>query len=76
MPHMLSAIDAARKIREGLISSVDLVKSCLKRIEETDDQIKAWAHLDGEYALAQAAELDAIRQAGRPIGALDRKSVV
>ena len=70
MHYTLSAVDAARKIREGQISSVDLVKSCLHRIEETDGKVKAWAHLEPEYALAQAEKLDAIRKAGRPIGPL------
>lgn len=70
MHYELSAVDAARKIREGLISSVELVQSCLDRIEETDGKLKAWAQLDTEYALAQAAELDEIRKAGRPIGPL------
>jgi len=70
MHYTLSAVDAARKIREGQISSVDLVKSCLNRIEETDGKVKAWAHLEPEYALAQAEKLDAIRKAGRPIGPL------
>lgn len=66
----LSATDAARKIREGIISSAELAKACLTRIEETDSQLKAWAHLDPEAALAKAEELDAIRRSGKPIGAL------
>jgi Asp-tRNA(Asn)/Glu-tRNA(Gln) amidotransferase A subunit family amidase len=70
MPNALSATDAARKIREGKLTSVDLVKACLKRIEDTDNQLHAWAHLDAEQALAQAAKLDQIRLDGRPLGAL------
>ena len=66
----LPAVEAARKIREGALASVDLVKACLARIDETDGQLKAWAHLDAEHALAQAEELDTIRRAGRPLGAL------
>jgi len=66
----LSASEAARKIRAGLLTSTDLVSACLDRIEETDGQLKAWAHLDRDRALAEAAELDAIRQSGRPIGPL------
>lgn len=66
----LSASEAARKIRAGLLTSTDLVSACLQRIEETDGQLKAWAHLDRDKALAEAGELDAIRQSGRPLGAL------
>ncbi len=70
MHHTLSASDAASKVRLGVLTSVDLVKACLARIDETDGQLKAWAHLDADYALAQAAEMDAIRQSGRPMGPL------
>ena len=70
MPNALSAIEAAEQIRVGRLTSTDLVKACLKRIDETDGQIKAWTHLDTEYAIKQAEELDLIRQTGRPLGAL------
>ncbi len=70
MLNALSAVDAARKIKDGEVKSVDLVKACLGRIEETDGQLKAWAHIDAEQALAQAEEMDQIRRAGRPVGAL------
>ena len=66
----LTATESARKVRAGLLSSVELVKACLAHIEETDGQIKAWAQLDPDRALAQATEMDAIRQSGRPIGPL------
>lgn len=65
-----TATEALAKIREGRISSVDLVKACLARIDETDGAIGAWAHVDAEGALARAGEMDAMRRAGRAIGAL------
>lgn len=67
---LLSANEAARKIREGWLTSVELVEACLERIEQTDGQLKAWAHIDRDYALAQAKELDGIRMRGRPLGSL------
>nr|WP_306265943.1 amidase [Pararhizobium sp. IMCC3301] len=69
-PSSLSAVDTARQIREGRLSSVDLVKSCLARIAQTDPTIQAWAHLDPDQALSQAAEMDRIRRAGLSLGAL------
>ncbi|MCH8952295.1 MAG: amidase [Proteobacteria bacterium] len=66
----LSAVEAARKILAGTLSSVDLVKACLARIKETDGELKAWVHLDADHALAQAEEMDTIRRAGRPVGPL------
>ena len=70
MANALSAVEAARKIRDGTLSSIDLVKACLARIDETDGQLKAWTHLDAEHALSQAGEMDTIRRAGRPVGPL------
>jgi Asp-tRNA(Asn)/Glu-tRNA(Gln) amidotransferase A subunit family amidase len=69
-PNALSATEAARHIREGRLSSVDLVKSCLARIDETDGAIKAWVQVDSEGALAAAEALDGIRKSGRAIGPL------
>jgi len=69
-PNALSARDAARQIREGKISSVELVTACLHQIGETEEQLKAWAYLNANEALAQAHELDEIRRSGRPVGPL------
>lgn len=70
MHHTLSASEAVSKIRAGTLTSLDLVEACLARIDATDGQLKAWAHLDPDRARAQAAEMDVIRQHGRPMGPL------
>ena len=67
---MLSASDAARLIRDGTITSEELVKACLARIQEVDSQVCAWAFLDPEYALEQARAADQLRLSGNPIGPL------
>ena len=69
-PYTLSATEAVDAIASGMLSSVELVQSCVNRIAETDDAIKAWAYLDGAHALAQAAECDRIRKAGYATGPL------
>jgi Asp-tRNA(Asn)/Glu-tRNA(Gln) amidotransferase A subunit family amidase len=66
----LSASEAARLIRDGMISSEQLVEACLARIREVDPQIRAWTFLDPEYALAQARAADERRLSGQPIGPL------
>ncbi len=66
----LSATEAIQKIRDGEISSEELVQACLDRINQADGEIEAWAHLKPDYALDQARLLDAKRQAGGPVGPL------
>ena len=66
----LSASDGARLIRDGVISSVELVEACLARFREVDADVQAWAFLDPEHVLAQARGADEFRLSGRPIGAL------
>ena len=66
----LSAVDAARMIAAGEITSVDLVMACLERISEREPEVQAWAHLDPEHALEQARERDAQRVSGHPVGPL------
>ena len=54
----LSASEAAARIREGKLTSEDLVRSCLERIDSREAQVKAWVHLDPDFALAKARECD------------------
>jgi len=68
--HLLSASEAARLIRDGIISSEQLVEACLARIREVDPQVQAWVFLDADYALTQAHALDELRLSGRAIGPL------
>ena len=68
--HLLSASEAARLIRHGLISSEQLVEACLARIREVEPQVQAWTFLDEGYALVQARALDELRLSGRAIGPL------
>ena len=66
----LGLSEAATDIREGRITSVELVTDCLERIEEVDGEIQAWAFLDRDHALAQAEALDMRRREGKALGAL------
>jgi Asp-tRNA(Asn)/Glu-tRNA(Gln) amidotransferase A subunit family amidase len=66
----LSATDAARALRDGAISSEQLVEACLARIREVEPQVQAWQFLDPEHALAQARQLDEQRRAGASVGPL------
>jgi Asp-tRNA(Asn)/Glu-tRNA(Gln) amidotransferase A subunit family amidase len=66
----LIASEAAAEIARGAISAEDYTRACLERIEALDGEIRAFVHLDGEHALAQARGLDERRAQGRPIGPL------
>jgi Asp-tRNA(Asn)/Glu-tRNA(Gln) amidotransferase A subunit family amidase len=68
--HLLSASAAALLIRDGGISSEQLVEACLSHIRAVDDNVEAWAFLDPEYALTQARALDQHRLEGKPTGPL------
>ena len=68
--HALTATDAARLIRDGVITSEQLVAACLARVREVDADVHAWTFLDPDYALAQARAADRSRLSGEPIGPL------
>lgn len=57
-PTELSATAAAAAIREGQLSSEELVSACLARILAREPEVHAFEHLDTEGALAQAREAD------------------
>jgi len=66
----LSAHDAARLIREGAVSSEELVQACLERVREVEPGVQAWQFLDEELAIAQARAADERRRSGEPVGPL------
>jgi Asp-tRNA(Asn)/Glu-tRNA(Gln) amidotransferase A subunit family amidase len=67
---MTSAFEMVEMIRDGRATAVELVKSALSHIDETDANLKAWVYLDREGSLARAKELDQMRSNGRTIGQL------
>ncbi len=60
----LTASEAGRGIAAGEITSEALVRACLERIEDRDGDVEAWAHLDPDYAIAQARAADSVAPAG------------
>ncbi|HUS97489.1 MAG TPA: amidase [Hyphomicrobiaceae bacterium] len=66
----LTATEAARQIRDGKITSVDLVGSCINRIKAREDDVRAWQYFDPDHAMRQAKAADASIQAGNPPGLL------
>jgi aspartyl-tRNA(Asn)/glutamyl-tRNA(Gln) amidotransferase subunit A len=63
--------EAAVALAKRKVSSEELTKLCLARIEKVDGQLNAFVTRDAESALAQARESDRRRQAGRASSRLD-----
>jgi len=55
----LSAVEAARQIAAGKISSEALVRDCLERIAVREGDVQAWEFLDRDAVLKQARAADA-----------------
>ncbi|HWV90621.1 MAG TPA: amidase [Burkholderiales bacterium] len=70
VPAALTASEAARRIREGLLTSEELVQSCLEQIRALEPKVQAWQFLDEAHALAQARALDERKRNGEPLGPL------
>src|SRR6185312_3210544 len=66
----LTAIEAAELIAEGELTSETYVGACLDRIAAMDGDVRAFAHIDPDAALAQAQALDERQRDGAPLGAL------
>ena len=65
-----SATKLLAKLNAGQLTSVELTKAYLAEIDRWDPHVKAFLRSDGEAALAQAADIDRRRQAGKPVGRL------
>jgi len=66
----LTITEAAAHIREGRVTARELVADCIKRIDEVDADVQAWAFFDREHALRQAEAADEHRRRGNAAGPL------
>jgi Asp-tRNA(Asn)/Glu-tRNA(Gln) amidotransferase A subunit family amidase len=57
--NQLSAWDAAQLLTRRELTAVGLLRACLDRIGERDSEVRAFACMDAQAALAQARVLDA-----------------
>ena len=67
----LTSFAAASALSRGDFTSEQLVKACLSRIDAREAELRAWAFLDNERALAQARAADDQRRQGRGVGPLN-----
>lgn len=60
----LTILEAAEGLRKKEFSSVELTKSCLQKIKESDDKIKSFITVTKDLALSQAEKADQKIKAG------------
>jgi aspartyl-tRNA(Asn)/glutamyl-tRNA(Gln) amidotransferase subunit A len=65
----LSAAELSKKLSTGEVSSVEATQAHLDRISAVDGDVHAFLHINSE-ALKTAADVDARRAAGEPLGEL------
>jgi Asp-tRNA(Asn)/Glu-tRNA(Gln) amidotransferase A subunit family amidase len=61
---------AAREIRAGKITPVDLLEECLRQVDRYEPRVHAWVFVDRDLALAEAAERTAELKRGLDRGPL------
>ncbi|MDB9743803.1 amidase [Pelagibacteraceae bacterium] len=57
-------------MKEGQISSIEVCKAYIERINKFEKDVKAWSFLDKKILLEKAEEADDYRKSGKPLGAL------
>jgi Asp-tRNA(Asn)/Glu-tRNA(Gln) amidotransferase A subunit family amidase len=74
MTQLPTALEAARRIAEGSLTSEALVRDCLDHIGEREPLVQAWQHLDMDAALRMARYMDQFGSGplkGIPVGVKD-----
>ena len=66
----LKVEELAVKIKEAQITSVELCKIYIDRVNKFEKDVKAWVHLDKKLLLEKASEADEHRKSGKPLGPL------
>jgi aspartyl-tRNA(Asn)/glutamyl-tRNA(Gln) amidotransferase subunit A len=66
----LTLAEASARLRAGTVTSTDLVKACLARIDVYNPKVNAFITVTRDAALAQAKVLDAEQRAGKLRGPL------
>jgi aspartyl-tRNA(Asn)/glutamyl-tRNA(Gln) amidotransferase subunit A len=66
----LTATELHRQLTAAEVTSAEVTRAFLDRIEQVDDKVKAFLRVDRQGALAQADRIDQKRKAGAPVGRL------
>jgi aspartyl-tRNA(Asn)/glutamyl-tRNA(Gln) amidotransferase subunit A len=66
----MTAAELSTAMAAGEVSAAEVTTAHLDRIAAVDGRVKAFLHVAGDAALAQAREVDSKRAAGEPLGPL------
>ena len=66
----LKVEELSTKIKDSQLTSVEICKKYIERINEFEKDVKAWVHFDKKLLLEKAAEADEYRRSGKPTGPL------
>ena len=66
----MTAAELSAALAAGEVSAAEVTTAHLDRIAAVDNKVKAFLHVAGDDALAQAREVDSKRKAGEPLGPL------
>jgi Asp-tRNA(Asn)/Glu-tRNA(Gln) amidotransferase A subunit family amidase len=66
----MSTNELVTKMREGQVSSVEVCKAYIERINKFEKDVKAWNFFDKKILLEKAEEADDYRKSGKPLGSL------
>ena len=69
-PEIRTLVQAAEAIRSGRVSSTELTRACLERIEALQEKLNCFVHVHAEEALAAARVADEELAAGKLRGPL------
>lgn len=59
-PFRLTAVEALQAFSSGTLTVEEYAQSLLRRIEERDPVVKAWAHINPSQVIEQAKALDRV----------------
>ena len=66
----LKVEELVSKIKDSQLTSVEICKKYIERVNEFEKDVKAWAHFNKKLLLEKAAEADEHRRSGKPTGPL------
>src|ERR1700740_1868698 len=65
-----TAVELSAALASGEVSAVEVTQAHLDQIAAVDDKVRAFLHVAGDDALAQARAVDGKRSRGEELGAL------